>query len=394
MKLEKNKKYLTIAVYAFFVIAAAMIFFFILLTPQKFIGGINKILSILAPLIIGFLIAFILNPVMNFFENIVFKSVAKKKPESKRRRALSLICTYIVFLGILTLFVMMVVPSLVTSITDLINNIEGYYNSGVKFVEETLKNFNIPAKIIDPLNDFGDKMIDYVVDTMKAMLPRIYGIAVSTTSTIKNIVIGFAFSIYMLASKELFARQCKKVITTFTKQKTQDRIFRVARLSYSSFSSFLSGYLVDSLAVGIICYIVMLIFGWPYPSLISVIIGISNMIPFFGPFIGAIPSVLLIFMVNPWQALFFTIFIIVLQQIDGNFICPKILGQKVGLSSFWVMVAIVVGGSVFGIAGMILSVPAFAVIYTLARSYLDRKNREKLTVSAKEKFEQVLDQDQ
>lgn len=391
MKLEKNKKYLTIAVYAFFVIAAAMIFFFILLSPKKFIGAINTLLSVLAPLIIGFLISFILNPVMNFFERVVFKKVAKNKPESKHRRALSLISTYIVFLGIITLFVIMVVPSLITSITDLINNIEGYYHSGVEFIETTLQNFNIPSKILDPLNDFGDKLIDYVIDAMKSMLPKIYGIAVSTTSTIKNIVIGFAFSIYMLASKEVFARQCKKLITTFTKEKTQNRIFRVATLSYNSFSSFLSGYLVDSLAVGVICYIVMLIFGWPYPSLISVIIGVSNMIPFFGPFIGAIPSVLLIFMVNPWQALFFTIFIIVLQQIDGNFICPKILGQKVGLSSFWVMVAIVVGGSVFSIAGMILSVPAFAVIYTLARSYIDRKSREKLQVSAKEKFEQVLE---
>ncbi len=378
MKLNKNRKYLSIALYAFLVIAAAMIFFFILLSPDKFINGINTVLSIFAPLIIGFILSFILNPIMNFFEKTVFKRIKSKKPESKTRRALSLICTYIILFGIITLFVMLVVPSLITSMTDLINNIEGYYYSGMAFIEKTLANFNIPANVLEPFSDLGSKLIDYVVTAMESLLPKIYGIAVATTSTIKNIVIGFAFSIYMLASKEVFLRQFKKVIVTFTKPKTQGRIFRVAKLSHDSFSSFLSGYLVDSMLVGVVCYIVMRIFGWPYPELISVIIGVCNMIPFFGPFIGGIPSALLIFLVNPWQAVFFAIFLVVLQQIDGNFICPKILGQKVGLSSFWVMVAIVVGGSIFGIPGMVLSVPAFAVIYSLARSYLDRKNREKM----------------
>ena len=122
----------------------------------------------------------------------------------------------------------------------------------------------------------------------------------------------------------------------------------------------------------------MSIFGWPYPALISILIGVTNMIPFFGPFIGAIPSAFLILLVNPWQAIFFVIFIVILQQVDGNIICPKILGQRVGLAPFWVMVAIVVGGSMFGIAGMLIGVPTFAVIYTLMRSYLDRKHKEKL----------------
>ena len=381
MKFEKNKRYFTIAVYAFLVIAAAMLFFFALLYPQKIFGTIGLVLSILTPLIVGFAIAFILNPVLNFFEKIVFKKMFTKKSEQKGKRALSLICTYIIFLGLISLFLMLVIPSLISSITDLIKNIKNYYASGIEIAKDLLARFNISDDFLEPFTDLGSKLVEYTIDAMNSILPRLYGIALSATSFLKNAVVGFAFSIYMLAGKEVFKKQFLKVLETFTKPLTQARVKRVASLSYDTFSKYLSGYLVDSIIVGIICFIVMSIFGWPYPALISIIIGFSNMIPFFGPFIGGIPSVLLILLVNPWHALFFAIFIVILQQIDGNFICPKILGQIVGLSSFWVMVAIVVGGSVFGIAGMVISVPSFAVIYSLARSYLERKHKQKLKES-------------
>lgn len=377
MKFEKNNRYFTIAVYAFLVIAASVLLIFAFLSPDKITWVINRFFAITAPLIVGFTIAFILNPVLNFFEKNLFKKLWANGEHPKGKRAISLACTYVIFLGVVSAFVAIVLPSVIASVTDLINNIQGYYNKGIVFVEEFLIKLNISTDILDPFTDVGSRLIEFVVDALKTALPQLYSVAVSATSVIKNTFVGFIFSIYMLSSKEIFCRQFKKVITTFFKKKTQDRIYRIGSLSYGTFSKYISGFLVDSIIVGIICYIVMSIFGWPYPALISILIGATNMIPFFGPFIGAIPATFLILLVNPWQAVFFVIFIVVLQQVDGNIICPKILGQRVGLASFWVMVAIVIGGSMFGIMGMLIGVPTFAVIYSLMRSYLDRKHKER-----------------
>lgn len=383
MKFEKNNKYLTIALYSFGVIAATVILIFIMLEPSKITGAIGSFFTILSPVITGFVLAFILNPLLNFFEQVVFKNALKADKHQKLKRALSMVLTYLLFIGILTLFIMLIVPSLIDSITDLIRNIRGYYTKGIELIEELLARFNISSDVLGPFNDIGNKIIELVIDTMNALLPRLGTLANSAISVVKNTFIGFAFSIYMLASKETFRRQFSRVLYTFTRKTTHDRVRRIAHLSYHTFSKYLSGYLVDSLIIGIICYIVMLIFGWPYPALISIIIGVFNMIPIFGPIIGTIPSVLLIFLINPWQALFFAIFIIILQQIDGNFICPRILGERIGIKPFWVMLAIVVGGSMFGIVGMLISVPTFAIIYSLARTYLDRKYHEKLKKDAK-----------
>ncbi len=382
MKFEKNNKYLSIALYSFAVIAATVILIFIMLDPNKITGAINSFFTILSPVITGFVLAFILNPVLNFFENVVFRKAAALNKHKKLKRALSMVLTYLLFLGILSLFVMLIVPSLIDSITDLLRNIRGYYTKGIELIEGFLARFNISSDILGPFNDVGNKIIELAIDTMNKLLPRLGTIANSAISVLKNTFIGFAFSIYMLASKEIFRKQFSRVLYTFTRKKTHDRALRIAHLSYHTFSKYISGYLVDSLIIGIICYIVMLIFGWPYPALISIIIGVFNMIPIFGPIIGAIPSVLLIFLINPWQALFFVIFIVILQQIDGNFICPRILGERIGIRPFWVMLAIVVGGSMFGIPGMLISVPTFAVIYSLARTYLDRKYHEKLKKDA------------
>ena len=378
MKLETNKKYLTIAIYAFAVIAASVMLIFVLLDSEKMLGAINKLFSVFSPVITGFFIAFILNPLLNFFEKTIFKKVLTLDKHKKAKRALSMVCTYLVFFGILTLFGMLIVPSLIESLTDLINNLQGYYTKGVALINELLVKINVSKDTLSSFESIGNDVVAEVTAAIKALLPKLGALATSAFGFVKTAFIGFAFSIYMLASKEIFKAQFSRVLYTFTSKKTHNRVRRVAQLSYYSFSNYLSGYLVDSIIVGIVCCIVMLIFGWPYPALISTIIGVFNMIPIFGPVIGAIPSTLLIFLINPWQALFFVIFIVILQQIDGNFICPRVLGERIGIKPFWVMLAIVVGGSLFGIGGMVLSVPAFAVMYSLARTYLDRKYREKL----------------
>lgn len=380
MKFEKNNRYFTIALYAFGVIAASIILIFVLISPDRLLSGISKTISILTPLIIGFAIAFILNPLLKWFEKTVFKKVLLKDKQKKTKRVLSIVCTYLSFFGILSLFFVLIVPSIAKSVSDLANNIQGYYTSGVALITSFLQKFNVSDEIVTYFNNLGTGIIDVVIDLLKNIstyLPKIFDVALSAGSVIKNIVVGFALSIYMLSSKEVFKRQSKKIMTVFLKPETKERTIRVFKLSHSTFSKYLTAYIIDSTIVGLITYFVMLIFGWPYPALIGLIIGVTNMIPFFGPFIGGIPSALLILLVNPLQALFFVIFIVVLQQVDGNIICPRVLGHRVGLSPFWVMVAIVIGGSLFGVLGLILSVPALAVIYALGRSYINRKLKEK-----------------
>ena len=379
MKLETNKKYLTIALYAFGVIAASVMLIFVLLDSERMLGALNKLIAVFSPVITGFFIAFVLNPLVNFFEKTLFKKILTLDKQKGLKRALSMVCTYLVFFGILTLFGMLIAPSLIESLTDLINNLQGYYTKGVALINELLVKLNISKDTLASFESLGNDVIAEVTKAIKDLLPKLGAFANSAFSFVKTAFIGFAFSVYMLASKEVFRAQFSRVLYTFTSAKTHNRVRRIAHLSYYSFSNYLSGYLVDSTIIGIICYIVMLIFGWPYPALISTIVGVFNMIPIFGPVIGTIPSALLIFLINPWQALFFVIFIVILQQIDGNFICPRILGERIGIKPFWVMLAIVVGGSLFGIGGMVLSVPAFAVMYSLARSFLSRKYNEKLS---------------
>lgn len=386
MKLEKNNKYLTIAIYSFLVIAASIILIFSFIFPERVLGIFTFTMNMLLPVILGFAIAFILNPLVNLFENKVFSKLFKKAKKGSLR-ALSLVATYIIFLGLIAAFLTIVVPSIIESFTDLINNLQHYYNSGIKILKDLLEKYNIDPSVLESFDDLGSQLVSYIVSTMKSIMPALYGITMSVTGVVKNIFVGFAFSIYMLSSKEIFAGQVNRLLTIFTKPITKERVLFVGRLANNTFSKYITGYILDSTIVGIICYIVMRLFGWPYPELISLTIGVTNMIPFFGPFIGGVPSALLIMLVNPWQALFFIIFIVVLQQIDGNFICPRVLGQQVGLSPFWVITAIIVGGSLFGIVGMLIGVPTFAVIYSIAKMYIARKERQKGIITEKEKPE-------
>ena len=277
MKFEKNNRYFTIALYAFGVIAAAIILVFVLISPDKLFGGITKIVSILTPLIIGFAIAFILNPLLKWFEKTVFKKVLVKKQQKKAKRTLSLVCTYLSFFGILSLFFALIVPSIVKSVSDLANNIQGYYNSGIALITNLLTKFNVSNELVNYFNDLGTGLIDVVIDLLKNIstyLPKIFDVALSAGSVIKNIVVGFALSIYMLSSKDVFKRQIKKIMTVFLKPETKEKTIRIFKLSHSTFSKYLTAYIIDSTIVGLITYFVMLIFGWPYPALIGLIIGV------------------------------------------------------------------------------------------------------------------------
>ncbi len=227
------------------------------------------------------------------------------------------------------------------------------------------------------VQEYWDQIINDLVNWLKGFIPVLGNAAFGVAMGIKDLFFGIFISIYMLLSKDLFARQTKKILYAVSKKTIADRIIELTRQTNKVFTGFLSGKILDSMIIGAICFLFMALFGLPYAPLISVIITVFNMIPMFGPFIGAIPSILLILLVDPWQALIFTVFIILLQQADGNFIGPKILGESTGLSGFWVIVAILVGGGLWGVVGMIIGVPALAVIYALVRTGVERLLKKK-----------------
>ena len=235
--------------------------------------------------------------------------------------------------------------------------------------------------IVTWISDAGSNLTDFI---QKTLLPEYDNLAsgiqagvMGMLSFFKNFFIGVVICVYFLNSKEYFAAQSKKLILVLFKEKRSEKLLTLARFTNLQFGKFINGKLIDSLIVGILCFIFMKIFGWHYALLISCIIGITNIIPFFGPFIGAIPSALLLAVVDPKEALYFCIFILILQQVDGNIIGPKILGETTGLSSFWVMFAILVGGGLFGFVGMILGIPIFAVIYAYLSKGVNKKLAEK-----------------
>ena len=227
------------------------------------------------------------------------------------------------------------------------------------------------------INRFTEKIVNYVEDKM---LPSYMEVATSISTgvfgvitVLKNFLIGIIICAYFLNSKELFAAQSKKLILAVCSERHADEILKGAAFTNKTFGGFINGKIIDSIIIGMICFVSMTLLGWEYPLLISCIVGITNIIPFFGPFIGAIPSALLILMVNPKQCIYFLIFILILQQVDGNIIGPKILGDSTGLSSFWVMFAILVGGGMFGFVGMVIGIPIFAVCYTYFGKIINKR---------------------
>ena len=220
-------------------------------------------------------------------------------------------------------------------------------------------------------------MLKNLSTALTSAIPQIIQTTVNVTASVLNVIIGFIISVYMMFSKELFFARIHKLFTALFPEKSVEKMASVIHQSNDIFSGFISGKILDSFIIGLLCFIFMSIFGWPYAMLISVIVGVTNVIPYFGPFIGAIPSILILLMVEPWTALWFAIFILVLQQIDGNIIGPKILGDSTGLSAFWVIFAITIFGSLMGPLGMFIGVPLFAVIYSLVRQFAEWRLSQK-----------------
>lgn len=377
MNIDWNKKYNTIAVYVFLVIASVILFYLGISKFSDFVDWINGGLVILQPFIVGFIIAYLINFMLRFYEKKMHDIKKLNKLNKKTIRTFSMILSYVTGIIIIALFIQFVVPQFIDSIVRLANNIPTYFsNISVEF-ERVVENINIDHqyvnKITSTINNFAEEISKAVI----GFIPVVGTYAAKIASSLWNIVLGIIISVYMLVDKEKYAALSRKITYALFSKERAKRILALASRSNDTFGKFFVGKIIDSLIIGVLTFFVLIIFNMPYAILVSVIIGITNIIPFFGPFIGAIPSFVIILCISPSKALIFLVIIFVIQQLDGNLIGPKILGNTIGISAFWILFAILVAGKLMGLLGMIIGVPVFAVIYTIIKENVERKLNKK-----------------
>lgn len=386
------KKYLYQGIVSFLVIAASVMFFFLLFRLESLRGFISKVAVILQPIIVGIVIAYLLNPIVNYSDKKLIKIIAphfKNKEKTKGFiRYISIFISLLIFIFIIYILGNLIIPELYVTIVSIIKELPKNINHFTTWIE----NFTISDEVIAGyVNQILVKGTQYLETWAQGDLLRqvntwagyfATGI-MSVLNVLKNLLIGIIVSIYVLSSKEKFSAQGKMIIYALSKHNAANMIIDTIRQCNQIFSGFIVGKLIDSTIIGVLCFVVLSFLDMPYTLLVSVIVGVTNVIPFFGPYIGAIPSAFLILVVSPIDAVYFIIFIIILQQLDGNIIGPKILGESTGLSAFWVVFSILLGGGLFGLMGMLIGVPTFAVIYyiigRIITHLLDKKNLKKVS---------------
>ena len=377
MKVNWNTKYTTISVYSFIVVSSIIVFYLALSQIGAITGKISEFIQVLQPFIIGFSIAYLLNFVLYFYESKVLEYEIFKKMKLKSKRGLALLLTYITAFIVLGLFIQFVLPQLVDSIIGLANDIPGYITNGTKMLEEAISNLDLGEEFYTTIVENINSFINYIIKLATNLIPVMGGMLATIASSIWNIILGIIISVYMLIDKERFFGLSKKVIYAFLSEEKAEKVIELTHRSNLTFGKFLSGKILDSTIIGVLTFIILKIFDMPYSLLVSVIIGVTNVIPFFGPFIGAIPSFIIILFISPTKALWFILIVLIIQQIDGNIIGPKILGDSIGISAFWILFSIMIAGKLLGFVGMIIGVPLFAVIYSLIKEVVEERLRNK-----------------
>lgn len=394
------RKYIMIALVTFVTFCCCMLVFFMVYRYNGFAAFYQKIIRTLQPVIIGLVIAYLINPVMVFIEHWVLIGMEKvelfkntKNSEKKKKKTARTIGTagaLAFLLLVVFLLLEMVIPQLYTSIQNMVVALPDEMTNLVIWVQKYLADDSEMARQLTNLITTATNYLEEFLTTKLLPQAQTYLASITTgvinvVKLLLNVVIGLIISIYVLTSKESFIGQGKKVVYTIFPAKAGNIVVETLRKSNQIFGGFISGKILDSAIIGVFCYICLLLLKMPYPLLIAVIVGVTNIIPFFGPYIGAVPSFILIVLANPIQGVYFLIFILILQQIDGNIIGPKILGDSTGLSPFWVVFAILIGGGMFGIMGMILGVPTFAVIYYILTNVINYVlKRRKLSTSTED----------
>ncbi len=356
-----------------------LILYFILLNIKGVMLALGGILSIISPFITAFAMAFVLNLPMTFFERKVFNFLDKEKSSFVRglKRPLSILATFVTVIGLIVALILFVVPQIVSSLSTLLDAVPGYMDSFENLLNQYLSSTEILQNIYDTLMNTWQELLKFFANFLSTSLTGILNTTVSITSGFINFILSLVLTIYMLASKETLIYQIKKTLYAFINTTIVDKILSIGRLANTTFAKFITGQCIEAVILGVLCFIGMTIFRMPYSLLVSVLIGVTALIPVFGAFIGTIPAVFLILIINPIQALWFIVFILCLQQFEGNIIYPRVVGNSVGLSAIWVMLAMLVGGSTLGLIGMLIGIPLFSVAYQLIKDYTNKRLRKK-----------------
>lgn len=383
MKLNMNKKYTTIAVYAFLVIAAAITFFFVI-SEHSVVGRMaGTFFGLMTPFIYGAALAYVLNPVLNWLEKKVFPKVFGDRVSKRSRRGLGVLLTFLFGCAVVALFLAVLIPQIIESIDNLAQSIYAFLPQAQSFLNDLIAQYGTNEMLVDVLSMLGVDISDPSMALQRLatrsytfltqVLPNLFGGVMRFTSGLLDVVVGIIIAIYLLLSKEVFYAQVKKLLFAFFPRRVAQATLNLTHDSNAIFCGFISGKILDSAIIGVLCFIGCSVLQMPYTVLVSFIVGVTNVIPYFGPFIGAIPSIFIIMIADPLKSLVFAVFVLILQQLDGNIIGPKILGDSTGLSAFWVIFAVTFFGGLFGFVGMLIGVPTFAVIYALVRNFAEFK---------------------
>ena len=341
------------------------------------IDAIVYIIKLFSPFILGLCLAFILNVFMKKIEQKWFGRFKNNKKWSKIKRPIAIILTLFIVFGLVVLLLFLVIPELKNTIEIFINNIPIYQAKSLELANK----LNLSASTIEDINtswkNLWSNVTGYFTNNSKDIIEVTLGLTSSIFASITNAILSIVFAIYMLANKENLISQTKKVLTAFVPKNKIGKILEVGTISNRVFSNFITGQVIEALIIGVLCFIGMLIIGLPYALTISVLVGFTSLIPVFGAFIGTAIGAVLIFVVSPIDALIFIIFIIVLQQFEGNLIYPKVVGTSVGLPAIWVLLAIIIGGSIYGVIGMLIGVPLCSIVYTLLSKFVNERLAKK-----------------
>ncbi len=404
MKKHHFEPYLAAGITAFCVIAAAIVLYFSLSAFPRILDFLKTLGYILRPIFIGMVIAFLLLPVYNFIYELLGRLSREHGGRLLRRdsvlRFIAIACSLLLAFFVIYLLLAMVLPQIYFSIVGLVNSFPEYlrnlsltlqnflkdnpviqevvmsaYNSLSAYIQNWLDSDILPK--IQSISDTIDWIRTSILPNLTGVVTGVSALVMDILLLLKDVGIAVIVSVYLLMRKDLFAAQSKKIVYSIFSTRTADLIVEETRSAYHILSGFINGKLVDSCIIGCICLVFCNLMNLPYPALVATVVGVTNVIPFFGPFIGAVPCAVLILLTSPVQSVQFVIFIVILQQFDGNILGPRILGNSTGLASFWVLFSILLFGGLFGFAGMVLGVPVFAMIYSVVRRLVHRGLRRR-----------------
>ena len=381
-KFIKNNKYFTISIYALVVILVSAVILKAVIDFDTTRAWFRQLLGMLQPFIFGALLAYVLNPLAQVFSNWLDK-LSEKTGKTIRpavKKGLSILVTYLIVLGFVILTLVFVIPELIANAVDFVNYIPKMYEAVLKELAELQERFpNVDIQgFTKPLTDQIPELITSLRSWVTNIVPTLYSVSMSIANWIVNLIITIIVSIYMLYDKNRLMHSCWRILYAFVPEKDIPHCHEVLSECNRLFSSFIIGKTIDSVIIGVICFILMTLLHLEYAPLISLIVGVTNMIPYFGPFIGAIPGALILVFIRPLHAFGFLVMILVLQQFDGLILGPKILGNSTGMKPLWIIFAITLGGYIAGVLGMFLGVPLVAFFAYLFNRYLDYRLARKL----------------